>query len=464
MVVVAAVGNDDDGNGAGDLDTTPNYPACYERVDGQDWVIGVAATDANDHKADFSNYGSCVDISAPGTELYGTVYRYYTDVELRDYYAGYWEGTSVAAPQVAGAAALLLSIYPSLEVEDLQTVLQLSSDPVAIGTEYAGQMGTGRLNIDKAISLAASFAPIGQARSTSASLVVAAHSDHAPEVMRYDLFTEELGTINAYADDFRGGVRLAMGDVDGDGVEEIITGAGPGGGPQVQVFELDGELIGTFFAFEEWNHSGIYVATGDVNNDGVEEIIVSSDQDGQGRVRVFDRAGNRLRTFWLAGYANKSIRVAAGDVDGDGVDEIVTGLGPGGGPEVRVFEYGNSSSVRFEAYASTYDKGIYVGVGDIDGDGVEEIVTGTDDGGGPHLRAFDRLGNVELSFFAYDENFRGGVHIDVGDINEDGVDEIITAAGPGGGPHLRIFSGEEVIAQWYAFDESFSGGINIAAW
>jgi len=463
VAVVAAVGNDGY-NGNGDLDVNPIYPACYERVDGQDWVIGVAATDENDHKADYSNYGSCVDISAPGTDVYGTLYYDSEDEELQEYYGGGWDGTSVAAPQVAGAAALLLSLYPTLGVDDLQTVLQLSVDPVAIGTQYAGEMGAGRLNIDQALSIAGSFAPAASEENSTLSLVVAPHSELGPEVRRYNLYTEQLNSYEAYASDFMGGVRVAMGDVDGDGVEEIVTGAGPGGGPQVQVFELDGTLVSSFFAYEEYNHSGIYVAVGDLGGDGIEEIIVSSDNDPQGRVRVFDRGGNRKISFWLASWAGYSIRVAAGDVDADGKDEIIAGLGPGSTPSVRVIEGDGSGSVSFEAYATTYDKGVYVGAGDIDGDGVEEIVTGTDDGGGPHVRAFDRLGAVELSFFAYAENFRGGVHIGVGDMDGDGTDEIITAAGPGGGPHLRVFNGDQVIAQWYAFEETFSGGINIAAW
>ncbi len=463
VAVVAAVGNDDN-YGNGDLDVTPIYPACYERFDGQDWVIGVAASDEDDEKTGFSNYGSCVDISAPGTDVYGTQYRNNADVDLSSFYSGGWSGTSVAAPQVTGAIALLLAEYPTLSVDDLQTVLQLSVDPVAIGTAYAGDMGAGRLNIARAFELAPSFATATAIENSSLSLVVAPHSELGPEVRRFNLYTEQLNSYDAYTSDFMGGVRVAMGDVDGDGVEEIITGAGPGGGPQVQVLELDGTVIGSFFAFEEYDHSGIYVATGDVNGDGIDEVIVSSESDPQGRVRIFDHTGSRLRTLWLAGYAHHSIRVAAGDMDGDGIDEIITGLGPGGAPEVKIIKYNGSILKTFDAYASTYDKGIYVGVGDVDGDGEQEIVTGTDDGGGPHVRSFDQNGNVELSFFAYDENFRGGVHIGIGDMHGDGIDEIIVAAGPGGGPHLRIFSEETVIAQWYAFDESFSGGINIAAW
>jgi len=74
------------------------------------------------------------------------------------------------------------------------------------------------------------------------------------------------------------------------------------------------------------------------------------------------------------------------------------------------------------------------------GDGVAEIITGAGPGGGPHVRAFDVVGGVMevASFFAYDVAFTGGVNVAAADLTGDGVAEIITGAGPGGGPHVRV--------------------------
>ena len=68
-----------------------------------------------------------------------------------------------------------------------------------------------------------------------------------------------------------------MADVTGDGKEEIITGARKGGGPQVRVFDLDGNLLSQFFAYDPSDRGGILVSSGDVNADGIAEIFVVSE-------------------------------------------------------------------------------------------------------------------------------------------------------------------------------------------
>ena len=82
------------------------------------------------------------------------------------------------------------------------------------------------------------------------------------------------------------------------------------------------------------------------------------------------------------------------------------------------------------------------GGGDVDGDGLAEVITGAGPAGGPHVRVFSLRGGgvTELaSFYAYDPAFTGGVHVAAADLTGDGVAEIITGAGPGGGPHVRVF-------------------------
>ena len=78
----------------------------------------------------------------------------------------------------------------------------------------------------------------------------------------------------AYGAAFTGGVRVATADVDGDGVQDIITAAGAGGGPHVKVFSgVDAHLLASFFAYTPSFSGGVYVAAGDVNSDGKAEIF-----------------------------------------------------------------------------------------------------------------------------------------------------------------------------------------------
>lgn len=158
VVIVAAVGNQ--GDGGSNLDEFPLYPACFKLPDGRDPVIGVAAVTARDTKADFSNYGrECTDISAPGVDVFSTHLDEPSYADFTEPYGGGTSGTSVAAPMIAGAAALLLSRYPSLTPDHVRTILQLSADPISPRDHTpSGALGAGRLNVGRALEIAGSFA------------------------------------------------------------------------------------------------------------------------------------------------------------------------------------------------------------------------------------------------------------------------------------------------------------------
>src|SRR5207237_1461024 len=130
-----------------------------------------------------------------------------------------------------------------------------------------------------------------------------------------------------------------------------------------------------------------------------------------------------------------------GDLDGDGAPEIVVGAGPGGGPHVRVFDiHGNPlDKWQFFAYSNNppFKGGVHVAVADLNNDGKAEIITGAGPGGGPHVKVFKvNASNVseQASSFAYPASFSGGVF--VGSVNG----AVITGAGPGGGPHVKLFN------------------------
>ncbi|MHC4154421.1 MAG: S8 family serine peptidase [Planctomycetota bacterium] len=131
VIMVASAGN-------GDTDE-PQYPAYYNHM------ISVAATDSDDQKAGFSNYGDWVDIAAPGVDVLslrasgtsmGTTYDEYTTIA---------SGTSMACPHVAGACVILLSIYPETSVDEMRDILQDAADPIAPGI-----CQSGRLNLRQA--------------------------------------------------------------------------------------------------------------------------------------------------------------------------------------------------------------------------------------------------------------------------------------------------------------------------
>src|SRR5204863_4765200 len=155
------------------------------------------------------------------------------------------------------------------------------------------------------------------------------------------------------------------------------------------------------------------------------------------------------------------VRVAAGDVNGDGIPDIITAPGPGGGPDIHVYDGKTGALIgRFFAYDSRFSGGCYVAAGDVNGDGFADIVVGADAGGGPNVTVFSGKDFSPLaSFFAYDMHFTGGVRVAAGDVNGDGLAEIIAGAGPGGGPNVTVFNGGGArLSSFFAFDQRYNGG------
>ncbi len=127
LVLIAAAGNNNS--------STKFYPAAYDNV------IAVTATDSNDKKASFSNYGFWVDISSPGVAILSTI--------PGNKYIQY-DGTSMACPYVAGVAGLILSKYPDDTNEGVRFRIQASADAFPL-KYYLDQLGAGRVNAQKAL-------------------------------------------------------------------------------------------------------------------------------------------------------------------------------------------------------------------------------------------------------------------------------------------------------------------------
>ncbi|MFA5127944.1 MAG: S8 family peptidase [Patescibacteria group bacterium] len=152
MVTVAAGNNRVIGKG--DENESPNYPICFDREDSENWLIGVTSVDSADRLSDFANYGTCVDLSAPGENIYSIQRVSYENGH--NVFSGPWQGTSFSAPLVAGTAALVKSVRPEWTARDIISVLLSSSDDVdAKNSGFAGQMGYGRLNVASAVARAA---------------------------------------------------------------------------------------------------------------------------------------------------------------------------------------------------------------------------------------------------------------------------------------------------------------------
>jgi hypothetical protein len=166
VLIVAAAGNDVATTG-GNLDENPVFPICDDN--NYNMVIGVVATDQNDIKPDFSNYGkNCIDVAAPGKRILSTInFDPLTQKPAPNSYA-YGSGTSLAVPFVVGQAALIKSLYPSASNIQIRDRIISSADPIddlnlsqCGGGSCRGFLGAGRIDVLKSLQTAISQ-PFGE--------------------------------------------------------------------------------------------------------------------------------------------------------------------------------------------------------------------------------------------------------------------------------------------------------------
>ncbi len=250
-----------------------------------------------------------------------------------------------------------------------------------------------------------------------------------------------------------------------------------GGGFPGYTFNGAGGLVGTDTGVLGGFTGEVRVAAGDVNNDGVPDRIYAQGGGGS-RVQVYDgKSGALLRDFsaYTASFSGGAY-VASGDVNGDGFADIVTGANTGGAPHVRGFDGKTGALIRdFFAYDGAYLGGITVAVGDVNNDGFADIVTAPKTGS-TLVQVFDSFYNPTTgvgrlqAFNAFTGSFSGGAFVAAGDLDGDGRADVIVGAGQTGGANVRAWSstvsgGKGALISSFLVDgiASFTGGIRVAA-
>lgn len=293
---------------------------------------------------------------------------------------------------------------------------KFTSSDAGVHVFNGGLLTAGLQSLKVADAANASISGAAEVIVNPAINVVGAAAGQPPFVRVFNVDGTLRFSVMAFDPNFTGGVSTALGDLDADGVQDIIVGAGHGGGPNVVAFSgKDGHLLVNFFAFDPRFTGGVNVASADIN--------------------------------------------------GDGFDDIVVGAGPGGGPDVAVVSGRDGARLfSFFAFDPQFTGGVSVAAGDINGDGFAEIILGAGPGGGPNVVVVDgKEGKRLASFFAFNPLFTGGVSVAAGDLDNTGIDEIVVGAGVGGGPNVTVFAGISAMPQasFMAFDPDMTAGIRV---
>ena len=306
--------------------------------------------------------------------------------------------------------------------------------PPQVRTTFPGGASYGTVNIERAPGTALLVSGAAAPGGSQVTVV-----DPETGEKRFDNLTPFPG--------YGGGLSVAAGDVNGDGVADIVVGAGLGGGPVVVVYDgVTGEEITRFFAYEQETRSGVQVAVGDINGDGFADIVTGTGVGGGPRVQVFSGKdfSQLLNYFAYEESFRGGVTVAAADTNGDGFADIITGTGPGGAPRVTVTS-GKDLAVRadFFAFDENLRGGVAVAAGDVNGDGVADFVVATGSGSQTLVRAYSGLDATLLADSAVEDappalaGTDRGTRVGTADVDGDGIADILLSNDAAGPPLVR---------------------------
>ena len=256
------------------------------------------------------------------------------------------------------------------------------------------------------------------------------------------------------------------------------------GPAQVNIVDsATGEAKTSFIAYENYL-GGVVTTVSDVTGDGIADYVTAPAGSGSpSHITVRDGADQHvIASFYsFPGYLGKIV-ISAGDVDGDGYSDIGVGVAENGAPNVVLFSgrsiaQGTPSVIEsFYAFDPGYRGGIRMSMGDLDGNGLLDMAIASGAGTTPNVTTWQLRDtgagfNLLSSYYAFDSGYRGGVSVTCTDVNGDGLDDVVTGSLEGAVPTVVVFDGhsDRVVKAFYPYmdypadSRVINRGINVSA-
>lgn len=227
----------------------------------------------------------------------------------------------------------------------------------------------------------------------------------------------------SFDDAYAGGNQVAHIDLDANGKNDIVLVTGN----RIRAWRDDGQPYMNVYPYGVAYAGLLNVAIGDLNGDKIMEIYVAPSAGHAGPIRAYSRHGFLMRNDWypFGGNYAGGYALGMGNIDGAYTNELIVGTGKGVEPMVSVYNRYFGLVHRFPAFESSFRGGISVAGGDVDGDGIDDIIVGAGPGKKPVVKLFSGNGTEKGSFTAYDTAGNPGAIVSSQDVDFDGKDDVI---------------------------------------
>ncbi|MFC1598155.1 L,D-transpeptidase [Patescibacteria group bacterium] len=310
-------------------------------------------------------------------------------------------------------------------------------------------------------------------------VVAWAAPNRAPEVQVIDLETREVEREwRAFDEDYDGGIQVEVGDLGGDGVNEFIVAqsGGEDAAGIIRTFRVDNSPIAEVQLTKNLpENAELDIAVGDVDGDGADEIIATIPHATSSMVYILDGSleedASTVGVFEAFPEFSAGVTVATGNVLGDERDEIIVGTGPGPFPLVRIFnEDGVMQAPDISPFSENDTYGLNVATANTGGGEYDDVLIGYMAAAETWVKSY-QIDEVReypvLAFFrAWSYEFKSGVQLGGIDIDADGTEEIAVTPAGDQRSEIKFFrgDGEEVtdVDTIWAFGEDFRGGAHFS--